>query len=664
MAWSGPATGAAPYQPQPFANGQPAYSQPPQYQYGQQTGFPPYQGGPTYPQGGPPQRPPDSRPPKKKGNPIITRYPPPPGYRGPAQPQGPYGPNQFPNQYQPPQQPYPQGYSGPPNYPNQGYSAPPNYPPNQGYSPQGYAPPQNYLPQPNYQQPPHAQGQTYPYPQPSYPPNQGYPQAPNYQSPQGYAAPQASYPGYPPQPAPQDPNQQPFPQPNGWQQPNRTTAYGPDQYNHSGAPGPVPPAHQADPDATPTPTSAQLAGSQPGSAISQAEGAVSEQTNGEKPQLFLAWDDWDFDFDGAIWPKSNEPVDPNLSLGVIIWRPAKQVTRALPCTFEEAEEQALKPAAEKLGNGESVSIYFTVDNSHEAFLDVRQTDEWPRIKNDPIFVVFDNNDMDLIPIEDCISKRDRPDEPYDEVRDEEDHEETQESSWNVMDNLEQALSGEMDDVKSAPPKAGVSKAGARRNETQEDILAALGVTGSPKPPSNEPMPFPLPLLDEKPPASLPEKPPAPLPQTSPEHPPQRSYSYGGHRNSDYASRPQRPYASFSSSNPSRPPPLPQEPRHGDYWSSAKAQKYPNGHSLDGSRESPARSEGSNRTLAGSDFEPEASTDANVEDKVVPTVPKLARSDSSISRKRSYGDTEQDDEKIRQQDDTKRKKRPQVAAAYR
>ncbi|KAF2473862.1 uncharacterized protein BDR25DRAFT_125665 [Lindgomyces ingoldianus] len=660
MAWSGPATGAAQYQPPPFANGQPGYSQPQQYQYGQQAAYGQYQGGPAYPQGGPPQRPPDNRPPKKKGNPIITRYPPPPGYRGPAQPQGPYGTNQNQGQYQPPQQAYPQAYSGAPSYPNQGYSAPSTYPPAQGYSPQGYGPPQNYPPQPNYQQPPYSQGPGYQYPQPAYPPNQGYSQAPSHQGGHGgqsYAPQQGSFQGYPPQPVHVDSNQQAFSHPHGWQQSNGPTAYSHDQYSSYGGA----PAIKQDPEATPTPTSAQIAGTQQTFPLAQTEGPKSEQSAGEKPQLFLAWDDWDFDFDGAIWPKSNEPVDPNLSLGVIIWRPAKQVTRALPCTFSDAEEQALKPPAEKLGNGESVSNYFTLENSHEAFLDVRQTDEWPNIRADPIFVVFDDNDVDLIPIEDCISKRDRPDEPFEEAQGNED-EDMKDSSWNVMDNLEQALSGEMLDTRPPPPTKDVSSS---RNQTQEDILAALGVTGSPKPPSNEPMPFPFPSVDEKPPASLPEKPPAPQPQLPSEQPPQRSHSYGGHRNSDYVPRPQRPYGSMSSSTHTRPPPPPQERRHVDSWTSGNSQNYINEHALDGSRESPARSEGSNRTLVGSDFEAEPPANANSGDKSQPpSVPKLERSDSSFSRKRSYDDTDQDDEKLRQQDDhTRRKKRPQVAAAY-
>lgn len=223
----------------------------------------------------------------------------------------------------------------------------------------------------------------------------------------------------------------------------------------------------------------------------------------------MAWDDWDFDFDGAIWPKSNEPVDPNLSLGVIIWHPAKQMTRALPATFEEAEEHSLKPTPEKLGNGESVSIYFTTENSHEAFLDVRQTDEWDYIKDDPIFVVFTDAEMqhNLVPVEDCIAQRDRPDESAAELTRNEDAE-MREADWSVMDNLEQALSGDSGNSKHtthasepAPPKA----------QTQEDILAALGVTGQPKPVSGESMPFPMPAQETKVDISLPDKPGASLP---------------------------------------------------------------------------------------------------------------------------------------------------------
>lgn len=230
--------------------------------------------------------------------------------------------------------------------------------------------------------------------------------------------------------------------------------------------------------------------------------------NGEKKQLYLGWDDWDFDFEGAIWPKANEPVDQNLSLGVIIWRPAKQVTRCLPAFFKQAEEQALKAPAPKLGNGESVSEYFSLENAHQAFLDIRQTDDWHKIKNDPVFVVFpEDKDMELITLEECIAKRDRPDEPFEEPKVSED-EEMHDSNWNVMDNLEQALSGEHDNSKRSRPEP--SKA-PKPNQEQEDILARLGVTGSPKPPSDETVEIPFPLSDRKTGTALPQKPLVPPP---------------------------------------------------------------------------------------------------------------------------------------------------------
>lgn len=260
-----------------------------------------------------------------------------------------------------------------------------------------------------------------------------------------------------------------------------------------------------DPNATPASATTHLV-SDPPALSNPPTSVLHDDATSRKPELYLAWDDWDFDFDGAIWPKSNEPVDPALSLGVIIWHPAKQMTRALPATFEEAEEQSLKPTPEKLGNGESVSIYFTAENSHEAFLDVRQTDEWESIQDDPAFVIFSDAEMkhNLVPVEDCIAQRDRPDEPVITDAKAEDAE-MHEADWSVMDHLEQALSASGEDSMPAdvPREPEHTKA-----LTQEDILASLGVTGSPKPLSGESMPFPMPTADEKPLVPLAEKPEA------------------------------------------------------------------------------------------------------------------------------------------------------------
>jgi len=198
--------------------------------------------------------------------------------------------------------------------------------------------------------------------------------------------------------------------------------------------------------------------------------------------------------------------------------------------------------------------------------------------------------------------------------------------------------------------------------SQDDILAKLGVTGAPKPPSNDPISLPFSASELRPPVSLPEKPAvAPLLAKNPDPiaPPQRAQSYGGHRNNGYGSAQPRPYGSMSSSVNSRPPPPPPKEQQYDPWNAPQ----PTGHGFNGCRGSPALSEGSNHTMAGSDFEPENPTNGRQEE--MSAAPSLDRSDSSFSRKRSYEDADHEHERQRQQEDhTKRKRRSQVDAAYR
>lgn len=434
-----------------------------------------------------------------------------------------------------------------------------------------------------------------------------------------------------------------------------------------------------DPNTTSTPATAHLGSAPP--TMSNASTSVShENATDQKADLYLAWDDWDFDFDGAIWPKSNEPVDPNLSLGVIIWHPAKQVTRALPATFEEAEDQSLKPTPEKLGNGESVSVYFATENSHEAFLDVRQTDDWDDIKDDPAFVIFTDEDMqnDLVPIEDCIAQRDRPDEPVEWDATAEDAE-MREADWSVMDNLEQALSASGEEP---IPAAQTRETQPDRLQTQEDILALLGVTGPPKPVSEEPMPFPMPTNDVGSIAPLPERPESSLHTASvisgfscmimltvsssvsrPQAAPLRSQSFSRPPVGDICAV-TRPYGSLSSSNvglPPPPPPPPEQDRYDPWNPSSRHQQY-HSSGFNGGRGSPARSEASDGTAAGSDFGFEMPTETSDLSRTPGS--KFERTDSSLSRKRSYGDTGADDDRVRENDDhTKRKRRSLIDAAY-
>ena len=189
-------------------------------------------------------------------------------------------------------------------------------------------------------------------------------------------------------------------------------------------------------------------------------------------------------------------MDPDLSLGVIVWHPAKQMNRALASTFDEAEADLLKPPPQKLDNGDSVSLYFTAENSHEAFLDVRQTDGWESIRDDPIFITFTDEDLhrNLISLEDCVAQRDRPDVYLGDVKQDVD-EEMPDAQWNVMDHLEKVLAS----VNGAPePKTVEHEMHSPPQPSQDDILASLGVTGLAKPPSNEVINIPSPESDAKP----------------------------------------------------------------------------------------------------------------------------------------------------------------------
>jgi hypothetical protein len=85
----------------------------------------------------------------------------------------------------------------------------------------------------------------------------------------------------------------------------------------------------------------------------------------------------------------------------------------------------------------------------------------------------------------------------------------------------------------------------------------------------------------------------------------------------------------------------------------------------GFRDSPAGSDASNHTMTGSGFNVDQHS-GGTERPATSTTPvqKLERSNSSISRKRSYDDVEATDDYLRQQDDhAKRKRRSVVADAY-
>jgi len=336
--------------------------------------------------------------------------------------------------------------------------------------------------------------------------------------------------------------------------------------------------------------------------------------------------------------------------------------RALPSTYAEAEEAAKKPPQKPLGNGDSVSKYFMSENSYQAFISVREMEDWALFKDDPIFKeLTDLSEVALL--EDVIGHRDRPDLPVEE-EDGEIVEERDENGhgpgWNVMDTVIQQLESNETATRDQKPTTsqtgpGPSTTGpvSNKDNSQEDILARLGVTGSPKPVYSTPGPAYAP-----PPPHL--KTEMSGVQQTFASPVQPQPQFGFQAQGQPYGPPQPGYA------PPPPPEREQSPMY-DVWKSDQISR-PNGHShYDGARDSP-RSENSQHTLVGSDFHEDAPANNgfNLPDESGP-IP-LSRSDTATSRKRSFDASEEQDEgKRRQYDDVTprlKKRQPKVSAAYR
>ena len=413
-----------------------------------------------------------------------------------------------------------------------------------------------------YQQPPtQAYGQPQPYQQPSYPAQfagQGQPnQAANFYNHQyNYAAPTTGYPQAPqglPQPqhngsvrhysdtAPQFNGTAPqrnstAPQFNGTapyngsaQQFNGTASQPNGVGSRQNSYGQQPPAtYQATTPASqqgPIPTTPwQQQGSYNQAPRHNSAPSLSNSANFEDP----TYDDGD-PSDGAYvsqeaneletpyygaecpYARSQNEIDPALSIGEVVYHPALPTRRPLPATFNEAEVEALAPRIPRASDLESISDYFINSRREDSLLDIRQTDRWEGRRNDPIFREFPVVPEDVIsPEEMAANWRDRADptwtdcsgspspepepEPKRIKRENTANEqgikrENTAESQDVLGNLEKALEHSNNSLSHTNNRGSFNASqsidrplpmGIVRDRTQEDILASLGVTGSPK----------------------------------------------------------------------------------------------------------------------------------------------------------------------------------------
>lgn len=401
------------------------------------------------------------------GGTVITRYAPPPGYTGPAAPR----PQPPPQSWHPSGQPlgFTQAPPPPAAYQQPPYGGPPPAPYQQhafpGQFPQGY-PSQSFQPQPGFS------------------PSVGYP-GPN-----------------PYQPLPPKPTAGAHPPYHGhtrhgslassYSQPDRHSSLG----NHPAIPSAIPRHHSL-----------------------PSNGAdLLRQTESLDPHdLESAFDD------ECHYFKHPDDVVPELSLGWIQTTTALPATYALPSTFREAELEALAPSKTKPADGECISEYFSKDGAEVQLNTVRVSDSWEHVKDDLIFRELAKSTAQLISYAHMLERyrcqfdpswvaRAPSASPVPELthsrRTSRAESQTAEGAMemdeadDVLHNLEQALNtnGRQSRASIHRPRSAMSyhsrassvssqRSGVIsrprplppvRDSAQEDILAQLGVTGSPK----------------------------------------------------------------------------------------------------------------------------------------------------------------------------------------
>lgn len=91
-----------------------------------------------------------------------------------------------------------------------------------------------------------------------------------------------------------------------------------------------------------------------------------------------------------------EEIDEERSIGWIESHTALPTTRPLPATFNEAELEALAPRAQNSKGDDCISEYFTAERRDEQLNTVRLSDSWAEVKHDLIFKDFLQLDYETI----------------------------------------------------------------------------------------------------------------------------------------------------------------------------------------------------------------------------------------------------------------------------
>ena len=232
-------------------------------------------------------------------------------------------------------------------------------------------------------------------------------------------------------------------------------------------------------------------------------------------------------WDQSYYAKYPDEIASEFSIGTILWKQPLATKHALPSTFQQAELEANDPRPPHAENEESVSEYFVRSRRHKALLSVRQTECWNEAKNDLIFKEFPTTAPVYLTTEELISTyKDRSDPSWDlrsasstpewetpapyaasnsdagsEVNGHVHHDALRRRSQSsghsyqadMLGNLEASVQRREPTLRresysrTSSNASGMSRTSSWkaaptpvRVQEQESILAALGVTGSPK----------------------------------------------------------------------------------------------------------------------------------------------------------------------------------------
>lgn len=205
-----------------------------------------------------------------------------------------------------------------------------------------------------------------------------------------------------------------------------------------------------------------------------------------------------------------------LLTSIIAWRPADPVLQPLPADFTAADTVVPTPPQSVESYGRSLSKYHAHEELASLDRNVRDSDYWDDLKEDPMFLPI-VDDGAIITVAELISQRDlhnTADAGSDSER--EDGELIQESnimsdepdSYDVMNSLEHALNAGGAPPTIHQPLGEPSTLATEQAHLQlqyeeassdmdsaratEERLAALGVTGMPKPVRAPARPYPPP----------------------------------------------------------------------------------------------------------------------------------------------------------------------------